>query len=315
MKKLYTVIRVLLSISLALMIFLSFSCEKKKEITIGFVMKTLSNPFFIQMKEGAENEAKRHKDIKLEIQATQEETDIEQQRQIIETMITKGVEAICITPNDSKGIVPVIVKANKKRIPVAIVDTKVDSDELSKQGGQIATFIGSDNVQGGMLAADGLAAALGGKGKIVILEGVPGQETAISRKEGFLTKIAEYPGIKAVASQSAYWTREEAYSVAQTLLTGHPDLNGIFASNDEMALGAARAVQDAGKKVVIIGFDFTPDGKAAIKNGLIYGSVAQFPSEMGRIAVLSVVRLAKGETVPNDQPTKVRLMTAKDITE
>src|SRR5215207_3527871 len=205
--------------------------------TIALVVKTLNNPFFIEMQKGAEEAAKKA-GVTLIVQAADREVDVERQMQIIENLIERKVNALCVTPSGSREIVPVIVKANKANIPVIIVDTRADEKALSAAGGKVATFIGSDNYDGGKIAAAFMAEKLGGKGNVIVLEGIPGHETGDERLKGFREVVAKSPGIKIVASQPANWERDQGFNVFQNILQANPGINALFACSDLMALGA-----------------------------------------------------------------------------
>jgi ribose transport system substrate-binding protein len=266
--------------------------------TIAFVMKTLNNPFFIEMQKGAQ-EAAQKLGVDLVVQAADREIDVERQMQIIENLIQRKVSALCVTPSGSREIVPVIVKANKAGIPVLIIDTRADEKALAAAGGKIATFIGSDNYDGGKIAGAFLAEKLGGKGNVAVLEGIPGHETGDSRLRGFRESIAKAPGIKIVASQPANWERDQGFNVFQNILQAHPDVNAIFACSDLMALGAMEAIRAAGKtgKITVVGFDALPEAREAIKKGTMAATVAQFPARMGSMAVEGAAKVLKGEKI------------------
>jgi ribose transport system substrate-binding protein len=273
-------------------------------------MKTLNNPFFVDMERGAKDAAQRL-GVNLLVQAAEREVDVEKQMQIIENLIERKVDALCITPSGSKEIVPAIVKANHAGIPVLVVDTRVDSRALAGATGRTATFIGSDNVEGGRIAARYLVERLQRKGKIAILEGIPGHETGDARLKGFREIVDKEPGIQVVASQTANWERDQGYTVFQNLLQSHPDLQGVFACNDLMALGAIEAIAAVQKsgQVLVLGFDATSDAREAIRKGTMAGSVAQHPEEMGRLAVENALAIIRGQTIPNEIPVPVELIT------
>lgn len=277
--------------------------------TIALVVKTLNNPFFIDMQKGAEEAAKKL-GATLIVQAADREVDVERQMQIIENLIERKVSILCITPSGSREIVPVIVKANKAGIPVLIVDTRVDEKALAAAGGKIATFIGSDNYDGGKLAGEFVAAKLGGKGQIAVLEGIPGHETGDSRLRGFREAIAKSPGLKIVASQPANWERDQGFNVCQNLLQANPGIGALFACNDLMALGAKEAIAAAGKtgKIVVVGFDAQPEAREAIKQGTMSATVAQFSSRMGATAVEYAGKLLAGEKIPEFTPVAIELI-------
>lgn len=277
--------------------------------TIALVVKTLNNPFFIEMQKGAE-EAAQKAGVNLLVQAADREVDVERQMQIIENLIERKVSALCITPSGSREIVPVIVKANKAGIPVVIVDTRADEKALAAAGGKIATFIGSDNYDGGKLAAGFMTGKLGDKGNIVVLEGIPGHETGDERLRGFREVIAKSPGLKIVASQPANWERDQGFNVFQNILQAHPEVNALFACSDLMALGALEAIASAGKtgKILVVGFDAQPEARAAVKKGTMGATVAQFPSRMGATAVDNAVRLLRGEAISAFTPVSIELI-------
>src|SRR5262245_44692950 len=177
--------------------------------------------------------------------------------QIIENLIESKVSGLLITPSGSKEIVPAIVKANRARIPVVIIDTRVDEAALKESGGSIATFIGSDNFEGGRLAGEFMTKALGRTGDVAILEGIPGHETGDSRLRGFREAIKNEPGLKVVTSQTANWERDQGFNVFQNILQAQPSIRGLFACSDLMALGAVEAIAAAKKtgQITVVGFD------------------------------------------------------------
>lgn len=282
---------------------------------VAVVMKTLNNPFFVDMQKGAAAAAKKL-GVNLIVQAAEREVDVEKQMQIIENLIQRKVRVICVTPSGSKEIVPAIVKANAAKIPVIVVDTRVDSNALEEAGGRVAAFIGSDNFEGGKIAGEYLVARLGDAGKVAILEGIPGHETGDARLAGFHQVVDNQPGIEIVASQTANWERDQGFNVFQNILQSHPRVRALFACNDMMALGAIEAIAAAGKtgELIVLGFDAVEDAREAIRSGAMAGSVAQYPSEMGRLAVENAFRLMNGETIPTYIPVKIELITKEKLT-
>jgi ribose/xylose/arabinose/galactoside ABC-type transport system permease subunit/ABC-type sugar transport system substrate-binding protein len=282
---------------------------------IAFIMKTLNNPFFITMAEGAEKAIKEHPKYKLLIQAPETETDVELQMRMVENMITQKVKAICITPSAEKEILPAIKRANDAGIPVLIVDSKVDDKLAQKMGVTYTTYIGSDNYHGGVLAGRYVAKELKGGGDVAVIEGMPGAETNERRKMGFIDTIKKYPGIEIVAIQPANFERGKGFDIAQNILQANPDIKAIFACSDLMALGAMEAVSQAGKegKILIIGFDACKDARDAIKVDRMSGSIAQFSDAMGEQAVNDAVKLIEGGKVPHEQGTKIELVTKETL--
>ena len=281
---------------------------------VALVLKTLNNPFFIDLQTAAEQTA-RKLGIHLVVQAAERETDVEKQMQIIENLIQTQVKAICVTPSGSQEIIPAIAQANDAGIPVIVVDTRVDPTAAQQAGIRIATTIGSDNYEGGRIAGEYIVAQFNGKANVAVLEGIPGHETADSRLRGFLDAVGLSPGIEVVASQPANWERDQGFNVFQNILQAHREIDALFACNDMMALGAIEAVAAAGKtgQITVLGFDAVEDARKAIREGTLQASVAQYPAEMGRLAVESAHRLLQGETLPESIPVKVELIRKENV--
>ena len=282
--------------------------------TIALALKTLNNPFFIDMEKGAQQAAAKLP-INLVVQGGEREMDVEKQMQIVENLIQRGVDAICLVPTGSKEIVPAIVKANRANIPVLILDNNVNDETLAEAGGRIATFIGSDNIEGGRIAGRYLAGKLGGQGKVAILEGVPGQEAGGQRLSGFLEAVGAHPGIEVVASQAANFERGQAFNVFQNILQSHPEVQALFSCSDNMALGAIEAIAAAGRTgdIMVVGFDAIDDARLAIGKGTMEGSLAQYPSEIGRLGIEYAYKLLNGETIPEYIPTKIEMITKQNL--
>jgi len=290
--------------------FRAATVKEDKQLVVAFIPKTMANPFFVSMEEGAKKAAEKL-NAKIITQAGEKDSDIERQYQILENLIEQKVDAILIAPSGSKEILPAIEKANKAHIPVIILDSNIDEIEAQKLGVKTETFIGSDNYLGGVLAAKYLAKELGGIGEVAIIEGTSGQECVDNRKKGFLEEIKKFKGIKVVAGQSAFGDRAQGFTVAQNIILAHPNLKGIFGANDPMALGAFEAVRSLNKRdqIKVVGFDASPDALESIKKGDLKGSIAQFPDEMGRLGVENAINLLKGgQAPPKTLHTKMELI-------
>ena len=280
---------------------------------VALVLKTLNNPFFIDMQRGAE-EAARRLNVDLVVQAADRETDVERQMQIVENLIQARVSALALTPSGSREVVPAVGKANAAGIPVVIVDTRLDAKAAADAGVKTASFVGSDNYKGGQIIGEYLVKASGGHAKVALLEGIPGHETGDSRVRGFRDAIKSAPGVVIVASQPANWERDQGFNVFQNILQAHPDVDTVFACNDIMALGAVEAIAAAAKtgKIRVLGFDAIDDARRAITEGRIDATVAQFPDEMGRAAIETAVKALKGEAVPPDISVRIGLVTREN---
>ncbi|MYT96049.1 MULTISPECIES: substrate-binding domain-containing protein [unclassified Streptomyces] len=271
---------------------------------VGMSLSTLNNPFFVQMKEGAQAEAEK---AGIDLTVTDAQNDASQQANQLQNFTSSGVSSIIVNPVDSDAVGPGVRSANQADIPVIAADRGVNKADT-------ATLVASDNVAGGKLAADALADRLGGKGSIVILQGTAGTSASRERGAGFAEGLKAHPGIKVVAKQPADFDRTKGLDVMTNLIQSHPDITGVFAENDEMALGAVKALGGkAGKSVSVVGFDGTPDGLKAVGAGTLYASVAQQPSELGRIAVRNAVKAAKGDTVEKTVKVPVKVVTRENV--
>jgi len=292
----------------------SYEPGKAQTPRVALVMKTLNNPFFIDMLKGAKEAAERL-NVHLVVQAAETELDTEKQMQIIENLIQTQVDVLCITPSGSREIVPAVVKANQAGIPVLIVDTRLDPDAVKEAGAEIEGFIGCDNYEGGRIAAQFIDKLMNSQARIVVLEGISGHETGDERLRGFNDVISEIPGLKVVASQTANWQRDQGFNVFQNILQAHREIDVLFASNDLMALGALEAIAIAGRgpQIKVVGFDALDEVKKAIKKGAIEASVEQHPEEMGRLAVENAVMILEGKDIPDEIPVAIELITRENL--
>lgn len=267
--------------------------ESKK---IGMVISTLNNPFFVSMKEGAEKKAK---ELGYELLVLDSRDDGATERSNVEDLVQKGAEVIIINPTDSDAVGNAIQVANDSKIPVVTVDRNSNK-------GEVVSHIASDNVAGGKMAAEFILEKLGEKGNIVEIQGQPGTSAARDRGKGFHHGISGKDGIKVVASQPADFDRQKGLSVMENIMQATPDFDAVFCHNDEMALGAAKAL--AGKKVTIVGFDGNDEAVKAVESGELTATVAQQPDLMGSIAIENAVKIAKGESVEKEIPVELKLI-------
>ncbi|MGA5249870.1 substrate-binding domain-containing protein [Streptomyces pseudogriseolus] len=271
---------------------------------IGLSLSTLNNPFFVQIRDGAEEEAKK---LGVDLTVTDAQNDASQQANQLQNFTSGSLSAVVVNPVDSDAAGPSVRGANQAGIPVIAVDRGVNKADTS-------ALVASDNVEGGALGAKALAEKLGGRGTIVILQGQAGTSASRERGAGFAEGLKAYPGIKVVAKQPADFDRTKGLDVMTNLLQAHPDIDGVFAENDEMALGAIKALgAKAGTSVQVVGFDGTPDGLKAVRAGTLYASVAQQPSELGRIAVRNALRAAEDEKVEKMVKVPVKVVTKENV--
>lgn len=283
--------------------------------TVALVVKTLNNPFFNDMQDGAEEMA-RELELNLIVQAAEREIDVEQQVQIVENLIQRQVDAIMLAPSGSREVIPVIAKANEAGIPVIILDTRVEEELLRSDQAEIATFIGSDNYEGGYIAATFVGETLNGTGKVAILEGIPGHETADSRQQGFLAGIAQFEGVEVVTSQTANWERSLGYNVFENILQSYSDVDAVFAASDLMALGAIEAIASSGREpgdIIVTGFDAHREALEAIRRGDMHATIEQNPYEIGRTGVEVAQQVLNGEEIPDDITIEINLVTQQTL--
>ena len=264
-----------------------------KPYRLALVVKTRNNPFFDPMIRAAEQEAKAL-GVSLEVQSPAQETDKERQFALVQDETAKGVQAILVTPADSKGIVPALKQAQEKGVLVINLDNRVDRATADTAGLALAGYVGADNEAGGRLAGKTMVKALGGRGKVAVLEGIRGADNAEARKRGFEQGIAGQ--LNVAAADSAEWETEKAYAKFQSMLAAHPDLNGLFCANDKMALSALKAIQEAGRKgkITVIGYDNIPDVQPYLKDGELAATIEQHPDLMGRYGVRMAVGVLSG---------------------
>jgi ribose transport system substrate-binding protein len=269
-------------------------------VSVGLSISTMDNPFFVALRDGAQAEAKT---AGINLITVDAQNDAAKQIAGVEDLIQKKVRVILLNPTDSDAVANVVKEATAAGIKVISLDRAVN-------GAEVSAHIASDNVAGGKMAGEFLLKRLGGKGNLVELEGIPGSSAARERGEGFDSVIAGKPGVKLVAKQPANFDRAQGLTVMENILQGNKDIQGVFAQNDEMALGAQRAIEEAGlKNVVIVGFDATADAVAAVKAGKLAATVQQKPELIGKMGVDTAKLLIEGKPVDRNIPVPLALVT------
>lgn len=290
---------------LSLLSVFIFSCSsgenntntnKEGSITVGLSVSTLNNPFFVTLSEGAKDKAE---ELNINLSVVNASDDTAKQASDIEDLISKNVQVIIVNPVDSDAVAPAVESAIAANIPVIALDRIVN-------GVEVTTQISSDNVAGAKMAGEYLIELVGENSKVAELIGIPGASATIDRGKGF--HEAADNKLNIVASQTANFNRAEGLTVMENILQANPDIKGVFAHNDEMALGALEAIQAAGKDISIVGFDATDDAVLAIKEGSMKATVAQKPDLMGAIAVETALKIINGETVEKSIPVEVSLI-------
>jgi ribose transport system substrate-binding protein len=285
---------------------------------IALIMKSLANEFFVTMAEGARaHQAANAGTYTLIVNGIRNESDLAQQVALVEQMMAQGVDAIVIAPADSRALVPVLGKARHQGIVVVNIDNKLDAATLQQAGVEIP-FVGPDNRAGARAVGDAMAGHLQKGDKVAILEGIPTAFNAQHRRLGFeppLPPSFQYAmhaaGIVVVDVQSAHWEQDEANAVAAAMMREHPDLKAILASNDNMALGAASAVRQAGKigQVAIVGFDNIAAVRQLLQDGRVLATADQHADKLAVYGIEYALKIIHGETKPQDMQTPVDLIT------
>jgi ribose transport system substrate-binding protein len=289
----------------------AYAADEKPKV--GLVMKSLANEFFKDMTEGAIAYEKKRGDFVLKAVGMKDETDFDAQIMAVESFITQKMDVIVLAPADSKAMVAPVLKAVKAGVTVINFDVALDAAAKKKAGLELA-FVGPDNRGGAKLAGDALAKKLGPGAKVVIIEGNPGADNAKERKSGFMDAVKDGK-LNVVTSRTAHWETEEANQVFTNILTAHPDIKGVMAANDSMALGVVKALEAAGLagKVQVVGFDNIPAIQKLVKEGKVLATIDQFGPDMAANCIKTGFRMKKGEKLKGWMKTPVKLITAKEL--
>jgi ribose transport system substrate-binding protein len=235
------------------------------------------------------------------------ETDIATEMQIVETMINRHVDAIAVAPSDKSALKIVVDRAVAAGIPVVIYDSAIDTEKYS-------TFVATDNYAGGALAADRMGEILHGKGKIVMVKTIPGGASTIAREDGFRHELnTKFPGIKILDERFGMATIAQSLTVSENMLTAHPDLDGMFASNESTTEGAAQALKGRNSRLKLVGFDSSPSLLADLQQGWIESLVIQDPFKMGETAVTMAAKALRGEKTPKKLFLPPRLVSLANL--
>ena len=272
--------------------------KEAKDLVIGVSLSTLNNPFFISVKDGIVDLAEEKGS---EVKVLDAQDDTSKQSNDIDDLIQQGVDILLINPVDSSAISPAVEAANGAGIPVITIDR-------SSEGGDVITLVASDNVEGGKIAAQYIEEISGKQAKVAELEGIPGASATNERGQGFDDYAKD--ALDVVDKQTASFDRAKGLTVMENMLQANPEIQAVFAQNDEMALGAIQAIQAAGKtgEIQVVGFDGTDDGLAAIEAGTLSATVAQQPAEMGKLAMQAAFDHFAGKDVEKSISSPLELI-------
>ncbi|HEY0222854.1 MAG TPA: substrate-binding domain-containing protein [Lactovum miscens] len=280
----------------------SIAQKKPSELKIGVSISTTNNPYFVSMDNAITSMAKNDG---TKITVSDAQNDSATQLNDVQNFVSQNVDAILINPVDSDAIVSAIKAANNANIPVICMDRGAN-------GGTVLATVASDNVKAGKMAAAAVEKYVGKDAKILELSGTPGASSTIDRGNGFNDE-AKSIGLSILSSQSANFDRTTALNTTQNMLQSHKDVQAIFAQNDEMALGAAKAIQSAGMKVAIFGIDGEDETHTAIKDGTIMATVAQQPAKIGQMALQAVFDHFDGKKVSKTIDSPIYLVTKDNV--
>lgn len=282
------------------------------EVKIAYIVKAKTDEFWTTMEKGT-YAAAEEKGVSLEFQAPEKETDVEKQVQMMENAIVKGFDAIVLSAADSQALIPSIVKANNADIPVILVNDTIDMDELEAQGGRVETYVGISQYDAAKQAGDYAKENIA-DGKICYLEGIPGVAALEDRLAGFKDQVSDF---EIVASQTAKCDRNEAFNVMQNVLSASPDVNVVWAVNAEMGQGAIQAIEQNGfsGKVSVFDFDASSDDLAAIEDGTLTGTIAQYPNIQAETAIQCCLDALDGKELEEQTETQSKLITKDNLAE
>ncbi|MFF0973885.1 ribose ABC transporter substrate-binding protein RbsB [Proteus mirabilis] len=269
--------------------------------SIALVISTLNNPFFVTMKDSAQKEADK---LGYDLVVLDSMDNPAKELANVQDLTVKGTRLMLINPTDSDAVGNAVLMANKAKIPVVTLDRVANK-------GEVVSHVASDNRLGGKMAGDYIAEKVGNDAKVIQLEGIAGTSASRERGEGFKQAVDAHK-LNILASQPADFDRTKGLNVMQNLLTANPSVQAVFAQNDEMALGALRALQTAGRTdVLVVGFDGTNDGIKAVNRGVLGATIAQRPEQTGIIGIQTADKILKGEKVAPTIPVELELVTQK----
>ncbi|MFC1806055.1 substrate-binding domain-containing protein [Planctomycetota bacterium] len=283
--------------------------EEGGKLTVGVIPKANVFTFWPTVKKGAEA-ACAELDVTMHWRGAENETAFGQQIEIVETMITDDkIKGIVLAPQSATALVDVVKKAKEAGKPVVIIDSGLNGEHH-------ISFVATDNYQGGVMGAERLGKLLGGKGEVALIRNIPGSASTEAREKGFIeTCEQKFPDMKIVAKEYAMGDPTKANEVVSAILTGNPNLKGIFTANEPGAIGALNAAKGANKlgQIKIVGFDASPTLIAGIRDGSLDSTIVQDPFTMGKRGVEILVAKLNGKDVPKEEKTPIELVTKDNL--
>lgn len=279
------------------------------DYTVGAIMKTLINEHWQQMREGYLDRA-RELGVNIEVSAASSESALTEQLDLVETMLSRDYAALSVSPLAETNLVSALETAHARGVPIVNVDDARITDLPN-------VYVGANHRTMAVLAGEYFAEYFRGEGpvEVALIEGMAGSSASIQRVDGFTATVEASPDLELVSSLPGNWDRVESLNAMESILQAHPNVRAVYAANDTMALGVIEAIVNAGRagEILVIGTDGVPAAQESIREGLLHGSVAAFPYEMGRIAVEVAIRLIEGQEVPAIVTSPMALVTAENI--
>ncbi|HAT4212523.1 TPA: ribose ABC transporter substrate-binding protein RbsB [Clostridium perfringens] len=292
------------SVGLMLMMLMTsfIGCGRDNKPKIGMVLSTLNNPFFVNMKDGAEKEAEK---LGYDLVVLDSQNDPAKERANVEDLVQLGVIALLINPTDSDAVVKTVEVANKSNIPVITLDRQAN-------GGKITSHIASDNIKGGEMAAEYVLDKFKdekGPINVVEIQGIPGASATRDRGEGFHNIMDKNDKFNFISIQAADFDRQKGLQVMENIIQANPNIQVVFAHNDEMALGAVKAIKASGINALVIGFDGNDDAKDSIDANEMTATIAQQPDLIGALGVELANKIYNGESIKDKIVADLKVYT------
>ncbi len=292
------------SVGLMLMMLMTsfIGCGRDNKPKIGMVLSTLNNPFFVNMKDGAEKEAEK---LGYDLVVLDSQNDPAKERANVEDLVQLGVIALLINPTDSDAVVKTVEVANKSNIPVITLDRQAN-------GGKITSHIASDNIKGGEMSAEYVLDKFKdekGPINVVEIQGIPGASATRDRGEGFHNIMDKNDKFNFISIQAADFDRQKGLQVMENIIQANPNIQVVFAHNDEMALGAVKAIKASGINALVIGFDGNDDAKDSIDANEMTATIAQQPDLIGALGVELANKIYNGESIKDKIAADLKVYT------
>lgn len=302
-----------ISLSLLLLVALLGGCNQSSsedkssgdKLTVGVTMLSMQNEFIVNVSDEMEKKAQ---ELGVELITVDAERSALKQIEQVESFIAQKVDVIVMNPCEVEASSPAVTKALAAKIPIINVNSETTATP--------SAFVGSDDVESGRIAMKYIAEKLGGKGNVLMMHGYMGQAAQIKREQGAREILKQYPNLKLLAHQTAEWDRAKSMALMENWIQSYgKDINAVFAQNDEMGMGAVKALTDAGlkDKVIVVSIDAIPDALQAVKKGTLNATVFQNAQQQGAKAIETAVKIAKGEAYDKQVLIPFQLVTQENI--